>query len=97
MVLDGAYPVRGESPWYPSLITSGNANMKVACRRDPSCPPGAGKRLGELAKLMRRKGMRVGSLIDAIAAAAYGPPGSYVAIDAAGRKLLAGKPASGAG
>lgn len=92
VVLDGAYPVRGESAWYPSLITSGNENMKIACDRSPSCPPGVTKRLAEQARYMRRKGMSVGSLIDAIAGAAYGPPDSYLAIEAAGRKLVAGKP-----
>ena len=92
VVLDGAYPVRGESPWYPSLITAGNENMEIACERAPDCPPSASRRLKRLAKLMRRKGMNVGTLIDAIAGAAYGPPSSYLRIDRAGRKLLAGKP-----
>lgn len=92
LVLDGAYPVRGENPWYPSLITSGNRNMKIACERSPTCPPGASRRLDRVAQLMRRKGMNVGTLIDAIAGAAYGPPQSYLQIDRAIRGLLHGKP-----
>jgi len=92
LVLDGAYPVLGESPWYPSLITSGNENLGVACRRAWGCPPGAGDRLDRLVELMRREGMRVGSLIDVIADAAYGAPASYLRIDRAGRQLLAGNP-----
>lgn len=92
VVLDGAYPVKGESAWYPSLVTSGNENMDVACDRTPGCPPGAGERLERLAELMRKQGMSVGALVDAIAGAAYGPPESYLTVDRAGRKLLAGKP-----
>jgi pimeloyl-ACP methyl ester carboxylesterase len=92
LVLDGAYPVRGESPWYPSLIKAGNRDMRIACSRDPRCPPGAGRRLERAAQLMRRRGMRVGALIDAIAAGAYSPPGAYLRVDRALRKLLAGRP-----
>ena len=94
LVLDGAYPVRGESPWYPSLITTGNEAFVTACDRAPSCPPGAARRLGRMAELMREKGMDVGELIDALAGGAYSPPESYLAVERAGRALLAGKPAA---
>ena len=90
VVLDGAYPIRGESPWYPSLITSGNANLVTACDRSPSCPPGAANRLAKATRLMRKKGMDVGLLIDAIAGAAYGPPESYLEVDRAVQAMLAG-------
>ena len=90
LVLDSAYLVRGESPWYPSLITTGNASMKLACERSPSCPPGVIKRLYEQARYMRCNGMSVGALIDAIAGAASGPPESYLAVERAGRRLFAG-------
>lgn len=92
VVLDGAYPIRGENPWYPSLITAGNEDLVTACDRSPSCPPGAASRLTRLTKLMRSEGMDVGVLIDAIAGGAYGPPESYLAVEKAGRRLLAGKP-----
>ncbi len=90
VVLDGAYPVRGENPWYPSLIRTGNRSFVTACDRDPSCPPGAAGRLAEQAELMREKGMNPGGLIDAIADAAYGPPQSYLDVERAGRALLSG-------
>lgn len=94
VVLDGAYPVRGESPWYPSLITTGNEAFVTACEREPSCPPGAAGRLERMAALMRRRGMNVGELIDALAGGAFSPPGSYLAVERAGRQLLAGRPAA---
>jgi pimeloyl-ACP methyl ester carboxylesterase len=90
VVLDGAYPIRGESPWYPSLITSGNDDLVTACDRSPTCPPGAGRRLTRATRLMRAKGMDVGLLIDAIAGGAYGPPESYLDVDRAVRAMLAG-------
>lgn len=90
VVLDGAYPIRGESPWYPSLITSGNADLITACHRSPTCPPGAAKRLASAARLMRAKGMDVGLLIAAIAGAAYGPPQSYLEVERGVRAMLAG-------
>ncbi|MFN8112657.1 MAG: alpha/beta fold hydrolase [Solirubrobacterales bacterium] len=90
VVLDGAYPVQGESPWYPSLIRSGNRNFVTACDRSPSCPPGAGERLRRQAQVMRDRGMNPGTLIDAIAGAAYGPPQSYLDVESAGRALLNG-------
>lgn len=92
LVLDGAYPVKGESAWYPSLITTGNEAMEIACERDPDCTGSAIRRLERAARLMRRKGMNVGRLIDAIAGSAYGPPASYRSVDEAIAKLLAGKP-----
>jgi pimeloyl-ACP methyl ester carboxylesterase len=90
LVLDGAYPVRGESPWYPSLITSGNDDLVTACDRSPTCPPGAANRLATAVRLMRAKGMDVGLLIDAIAGGAYGPPESYLDVERAVRAMLAG-------
>jgi pimeloyl-ACP methyl ester carboxylesterase len=88
VVLDGAYPVRGENPWYPSLITAGNEDFALACKRSPSCPPGAAGRLDRMAKYLRRNGMSVGSLIDAVAGGAYSPPDSYLTVERAGRALL---------
>ncbi len=90
VVLDGAYPVQGESPWYPSLIRSGNRDFVTACDRSPECPPGAARRLREQAEAMRDRGMNAGTLIDAIAGAAYGPPQSYLDVEEAGRALLNG-------
>ena len=33
LILDSAYPVRGESPWYPSLWRNGIRALQIACDR----------------------------------------------------------------
>ena len=83
---------RGESPWYPSLITTGIRALEIACERSPNCPAGAGERLLERLASTAGDGRDVGPLIDALAGAAYGPPRSYLQSTAAGRELLAGDP-----
>jgi pimeloyl-ACP methyl ester carboxylesterase len=90
MVLDSAYPTRGESAWYPSLIETGNEALELACRRSPQCPPGAAKRLEKLVDHLRESGRTVEPLLGALAGATYGTPESYLEIDEAGRRLVKG-------
>lgn len=93
LILDSAYPVRGEGAWYPSLPQTGIKAMDIVCERSAECSGDALRRLDRLAELLRETGRGVGPLIDAIGAAgAYGAPGSYRRIDRAGRRLLAGRP-----
>jgi pimeloyl-ACP methyl ester carboxylesterase len=92
LVLDSAYPARGESAWYPSLPKTGIRSYAISCERAPNCPGDPAKRLARLANFLRSKHRGVGPLIDAIGGAAYGPPQSYLAIDRAGRALLHGNP-----
>ncbi len=92
LVLDSAYPARGESGWYPSLPRTGIRSYAIACERDPGCPGDPARRLERLTRFLRVKHRGVAPLIDAIAGAAYGPPQSYLDIDRAGRALLHGNP-----
>ncbi len=92
MVLDSAYPARGESPWYGSLIRTGNRVLELACRRAPKCDGDAGARLEELVSHLRETGRGVGSLLDAFSGATYGTPHSYVELDHAGAALVDGRP-----
>ena len=39
LVLDSAYPARGESAWYPSIPRTGIRSYVISCQRSPSCPP----------------------------------------------------------
>jgi pimeloyl-ACP methyl ester carboxylesterase len=91
LVLDSAYPARGESPWYGSLIRTGNRVLELACRRSPNCRGDAGRRLARLVAYLRKTRRGVGPLLEAFGGATYGPPGSYLAIDRAGAALLRGK------
>ena len=93
LVLDGAYPVAGENPWYPSLITTGDRGAwtsRAGARRTAQATPASGSSAPP--SYMRRNRMNVGKLIDAIAGGAYNPPQSYVAVDRAIAKLLDGRP-----
>ena len=90
LVLDSAYPARGESAWYPSLIQTGVRAISVSCRRSPDCSGNAYKRLKTLVHFLRSRHKGVGPLVDALFAAGYGPPDTYLHIDSAGSKLVHG-------
>lgn len=90
LVLDSAYPARGESPWYGSLIRTGNSSLELACRRSPRCDGDAGRRLAKLVRFLRATRRGVGGLLEAFGGATYGTPDSYLAIDRAGVQLRHG-------
>jgi pimeloyl-ACP methyl ester carboxylesterase len=92
LVLDSAYPAIGESPWYGSLIRTGNRSLELACRRSPKCSGDAGRRLRLLVEHLRKTGRGVEGLLEAFGGATYGTPGSYVRIDRAGTELRRGDP-----
>ncbi|MGH3041593.1 MAG: alpha/beta fold hydrolase, partial [Gaiellaceae bacterium] len=89
-VLDGAYPLEGEDPWYPSLPHTGMRSISIACERSEECTGDAGKRLERLVEHLRETGRGVGDLIDAIAEAGSGPNAAKYYVDEAGQALLAG-------
>jgi pimeloyl-ACP methyl ester carboxylesterase len=90
LVLDSAYPVMGESAWYPSLISTGVRSLSIACRRSPACSGDAGARLRRLVHFLRANRRGVGPLVDALAVAGNGPPQGYLEIDRVGDKLVHG-------
>ena len=90
LILDSAYPARGESAWYPTLISTGVKAISIACRRSSSCSGDAGKRLRKLVHWLRKRARGVGPVVDAIAEAGTFVPGSYLRIDRAGTALRHG-------
>jgi len=93
VILDSAYPVRGESPWYPSLTRHGVKSMSTICRRSPQCEPGARRRLDEVVRLVRKTNRGAGPLLDAIGSAGYIPaPPAYRRINRAVAAYLEGDP-----
>ena len=90
LVLDSAYPVRGESGWYPSIWRTGIRALGIACDRSPSCHGDAEKRLAEMVDLLHERRLSVGPLLDAISTAGFSPPESYLRIDRAISDYLAG-------
>ena len=93
LVLDSAYPVRGEAPWYPSLPRTGIRSLQTVCDRDPDCDGDALARLERMTSFLRRTGRGAGPLLDAIGeAGAYGAPNSYRRINDAISAQLEGHP-----
>ncbi len=91
LVLDSAYPAKGESPWYGSLIRTGVRSLRLACRRSPDCSGDVVGRLYTLARFLRRKGWTVEPLIRGLGRSTYGTPESYLDLDRAGRLLRRGR------
>lgn len=77
VALDSAYPVRGESAWYPTIWQTGIRSLGIVCRRTPGCQGDAGKRLDLFVRKLRRDGYSAGPFLDLLAGAGYSPPGSY--------------------
>jgi pimeloyl-ACP methyl ester carboxylesterase len=92
LVLDSAYPARGESPWYPTLISTGVRAISIACKRSPSCSGDAGRRFEKLLHWLRKRNWGVGPVVDALFDAGYDPPDSFLQIDRAGTALRRGNP-----
>jgi len=90
LVLDSAYPVQGESAWYPSIISTGVRSMSISCRRSPTCSGSPTKRLAKLVHFLRDNNRGVGPLVDALGGAGYNPPATYLRIDRAGTDLRRG-------
>ena len=83
LVLDSAYPVMGESGWYPSVWRTGIRGLSIACERSPECHGDAGARLARFVRILRAAKLSVGPLLDRIGALGYSPPDSYLKLDAA--------------
>ncbi len=61
VVLDGAYPVRGLSPWYPEIATTASFAFDAACARSPTCAALGGEsmeRIRALARSLRQHPIR---------------------------------------
>ena len=54
LVLDGAYPVIGESPWYPNAGAAMRRGFDLACKRAPYCAALPGASLGRIEALLER-------------------------------------------
>lgn len=52
LVLDGAYPVVGASPWYPQAAGRNRYALEITCARDPRCRARDGTTLDRLQDLL---------------------------------------------
>jgi len=90
VALDSAYPVRGESAWYPTIWQTGIKSLGTVCERTPSCQGDALDRLDRFVRKLRRDGYSAGPFLDLLAGAGYSPPGSYREINRIVASDLAG-------
>jgi pimeloyl-ACP methyl ester carboxylesterase len=98
LVLDSAYPIKGESAWYANTYRWGIKALGIVCKREPSCPPGAENRLNRFVELLRgKRGRRLGlggagRLLDTLGGAGNYPYAeNYLRIERAMRRALRGK------
>ena len=52
LVLDSAYPVRGQSPWYPEIAPTARFAFNAACRRSPTCSSLPGNSMHRIEQLL---------------------------------------------
>src|SRR5208337_4812123 len=52
VVLDSAYPVRGQSPWYPEIAPTVRFAFDAACLRSPTCSGLPGKSMQRIEQLL---------------------------------------------
>jgi pimeloyl-ACP methyl ester carboxylesterase len=90
LVLDSAFPVRGESPWYAENWRTGIRGLSIACERSPSCTGDAGRRLARFVTELREATLDPGPILDAISTAGFSPPQSYLRVDRAIAEYLEG-------
>ena len=83
LALDSAYPLRGESAWFPSLWRNGIRSLYITCRRARRCEPGARGRLERFVEVLRRTPRGVGPLLDLISFGGSLPPRPYLEINEA--------------
>ena len=93
LVLDSAYPDRGESAWYPSLPRVGVRALRIVCRRSPECSGNAERRLDRAVDELRKTQRGVGPLIDTLINGAFDPPDHYLRVNRAIRELVRGNSA----
>ncbi len=53
VVLDGAFPVIGESPWYPHAAEASRHGFRAACARSPACAHLPGETLDRIAQFLQ--------------------------------------------
>jgi pimeloyl-ACP methyl ester carboxylesterase len=53
VVLDSAYPVRGQSPWYPEIAPTARFAFDAACRRSPACSGLPGNSMHRIERLVK--------------------------------------------
>ena len=93
LILSSAYPITGESPFWPSLYPAARRALRLACVRYPEC---SGDALGRFDRVLRRAGTRSAFtrqvLVFLMMSASSYAPGSYRRLNRAVSAWLEGRP-----
>lgn len=90
LVLDSAYP--GDDPYYRTLLPAGLRGLTTACRLSAECSGDPVARLGRVVGRFHAAERSTEGLIDFLLQAGTLAPRSYLSLDDADRRFLAGRP-----
>ncbi len=90
LILDSAYP--GDDPYYRTLLPAGLNGLRIACRDAPSCVGDPVARLAGVVRAFHRAERSTEDLIAFLLDAGTLAPRSYLSLDEADRRFLAGEP-----
>jgi pimeloyl-ACP methyl ester carboxylesterase len=90
LVLDSAYP--GDDPYYRTLLPAGLNGLRVTCRRSPSCAGDPVARFSRVVHRFHAADRPTDDLLAFLLGAGTLAPRSYLSLDEADRRFLAGEP-----
>ena len=90
LVLDSAYPA--DDPYYRTLLPAGLNGLRISCRRSPDCAGDPVARFTRVVGRFHRAGRSTEGLLDFLLQAGTLAPRSYLSLDEADRRFLAGDP-----
>jgi pimeloyl-ACP methyl ester carboxylesterase len=90
LVLDSAYP--GDDPYYRTLLPAGLEGLRISCRHSPSCGGDPVARLTRVVHRFHAAERSTEGLLDFLLQAGTLAPRSYLSLDEANRRFLAGEP-----
>lgn len=90
LVLDSAYP--GDDPYYRTLLPAGLNGLRVTCRRAATCDGDLVTRLARVVHRFHAADRPTDDLLAFLLGAGTLAPRSYLSLDEADRRFLAGQP-----
>ena len=88
LVLDSAYPA--DDPYYRTLLPAGLDGLRIACRRAPDCSGDTVARFARVVHRFHRAARSTEGLLGFLLQAGTLAPRSYLSLDEADRRFLAG-------
>jgi pimeloyl-ACP methyl ester carboxylesterase len=90
LILDSAYPA--DDPYYRTLLPAGLDGLRTTCRLSPSCTGNPVARLSRVVRSFHAGRRSTESLLTFLLEAGTLAPRSYLSLDEADRRFLAGEP-----